>query len=243
MDGKKPISRRDMMRSNLGLGLARSIGHALGRAHGVTRHIERSTREPVPVPPPMPEFAVFLRPPGAIDEISFAAQCTKCDACIDACPPKTLVKLTGGDGAYGKAHGTPVLDPTHGGCTMCEDRPCSVACVDAGIDILDALLPMKMGHALIHRSACRSKIGDECSMCLDVCPVEGAITHDWRKIPAVNTDLCTGCGMCVSSCPVSPIAISIIPTNERPPNPPNPPNPPKLVQPSQDQNGNGPSPD
>jgi ferredoxin-type protein NapG len=222
-----------MMRSNLGLGLARSIGHALG----VTRHLERSIREPVPESPPMPEFAVFLRPPGAIDELSFAAQCTKCDACIDACPPKTLVKLTGGDGAYGKAHGTPVLDPNLGGCTMCTDRPCSVACVDAGVDILDGLLPMKMGNALIHRSACRSKIGQECSLCLDVCPIEGAIKHDWRKIPVVDQDLCTGCGMCVHSCPVEPIAISIIPSNERPPKPPKP------TQPIQDQNGNGPSPD
>lgn len=223
-----------MLRSKLGLGLAQSIGYALGQAHGVTRHIERSLREPPPPSPPMPDFAVFLRPPGAIDEISFAAQCTKCSACIDACPPKTLVKLTGDFGVFGKAQGTPVIDPNLGGCTMCEDRPCATACVDAGVDILDRLLPMKMGHAFIHRSACRSKIGQECSMCLDVCPVQDAIEHDWRKIPAVNNDLCTGCGMCVHSCPVDPIAISIISTKERPP---------KTIQPIQDQNGQGPTPD
>ena len=223
-----------MLRSKLGIGMAQSIGYALGQAHGVTKHIERSIREPVPQAPPPPELAVYLRPPGAIDEISFAAQCTKCSECIDACPPQTLVKLTGESGVFGKAQGTPVIDPSKGGCTMCQDRPCATACVDAGVDILDGLLPMKMGHALIHRTACRSKIGNECTMCLDICPVENAIAHDWRKIPAVNNDLCTGCGMCVHSCPVDPIAISIIPTKDRPP---------KSVQPSQDQNGQGPSPD
>lgn len=231
MEEKKPLSRREMLRSKLGLGLAQSIGYALGQAHGVSKHLERSLREPVPPSPPAPDFAVFLRPPGAIDEISFAAQCTKCNACIEACPPNTLVRLTG---VFGKAFETPVIEPNLGGCTMCTDRPCATACVDEGVDILDAMLPMKMGHALIHRSACRSKIGQECSLCLDVCPIRGAIEHDWRKIPAVDNDLCTGCGLCVHSCPVEPIAISIIPTRERPP---------KTVQPVQDQNGQGPSPD
>jgi|GEM_PF-686409 len=234
MDDKKPFSRRQLLRSKLGLGLAQSIGYAMGQAHGVSKHIEKSIREPVPPSPPVPEFAVFLRPPGAIDEISFSAQCTKCNACIDACPPKTLVKLTAGGGAFGKAYGTPVLDPNLGGCTMCEDRPCTTACVDAGVDILDGLQPMKMGLALVHRSGCRSQIGQECTMCLDACPIDNTLTQDWRKIPVVDSDLCTGCGLCVHSCPVDPIAISIIPTKERPP---------KSTQPSQDQNGQGPLPD
>ncbi len=233
-DEKDPISRREMMRKKLGLGLAQSIGYALGQAHGVRRHIEKTIRDPIPPTPPAPpapEFTAFLRPPGAIDEISFAAQCTKCNACIEACPPKTLVPLTG---VFGKAFGTPVIDPNLGGCTMCQDRPCAKACVEAGVDIIDALLPMNMGHATIHRSACRSHFGEECTLCIDVCPIEGAIAHDWRKIPAVDQDICTGCGICVNTCPVEPSAISIVPLTNRPPKP---------VHPDHDQNAQGPSPD
>ena len=214
MEPKKQISRREMLRSKLGLGLAQSIGYAMGQAQGVRKHIEQSIREPVPDnSPPVPQMAVFHRPPGAIDEISFTAQCTKCNACIDACPPQTLRPL---DGVYGKAFETPVVDPNLGGCTMCEDRPCAIACKIDGEDIIDSLLPEKMGHAIVHRSSCRSHIGEECSLCIDICPIENVIAHDWRKIPIINADTCTGCGLCVHSCPVDPVAISIIPLKERP---------------------------
>ena len=237
MEPKKQISRREMLRSKLGLGLAQSIGYAMGQAQGVRNHIERSIREPVTDnSPPSPQLAVFHRPPGAIDEISFTAQCTKCNACIDACPPKTLRPL---DGVYGKAFETPVIDPNLGGCTMCEDRPCATACKIKGEVIIDALLPVKMGHAIVHRSSCRSHIGEECSLCIDVCPIEHVIAHDWRKIPTINADTCTGCGLCVHSCPVDPIAISIIPLRDRPAKTTQQ----NITQPSQDQNAQGPSPD
>lgn len=232
MEPKKPISRREMLRSKLGLGLAQSIGYAMGQAQGVRKHIEQSIREPVrDDSPPAPQLAVFHRPPGAIDEISFTAQCTKCNACIEACPPKTLAPLTG---VFGKAFETPVVDPNLGGCTMCEDRPCATACSIDGANIIEALLPVKMGHAVVHRNSCRSHIGEECSLCIDVCPVENVIAHDWRKIPMIDRSTCTGCGLCVNSCPVDPAAISIIPLKDRPPKP---------SQPSQDQKAQGPSPD
>ncbi len=231
MEPKKPISRREMLRSKLGIGLAQSIGYAMGQAQGVRKHIEKTLHEPVPDDsPPPPQLAVFHRPPGAIDEISFTAQCTKCDACIDACPPQTLRPLAG---VYGKASGTPAVDPNLGGCIMCEDRPCATACKMEGESIIDALLPVKMGHAIVHRSSCRSRIGEECSLCIEVCPVINVIAHDWRKIPTINADTCTGCGLCVHSCPVDPVAISIIPIENRPP---------KQDQPSQDQNAQGPGP-
>ncbi len=243
MDEKKPISRREMLRSKLGLGIAQSIGYAMGQAHGVTKHLEKTLRDPPPPtqpPPPEPEFPVFLRPPGAIEETAFTAQCTKCNQCIDACPPKTLVPLTG---PYGKSFGTPVIDPALGGCAMCEDRPCAAACIESGVDIINDLIPMNMGHAVIHRSHCRSRIGEECSLCIDRCPIQHAIAHDWRKIPAVNKDICTGCGLCINSCPVDPGAISILPMKHRLPKPPTPHTHPKPAQPDQDQNAQGPSPD
>jgi ferredoxin-type protein NapG len=234
MDGNDPISRRQMLRSKLGPGVIRSLGRALGQATGVARNLTEIVREPPPPPPPAPEIAVFLRPPCAIEEIAFAAQCTKCSACIDACPPKTLVPLTG---VFGKAFNTPVIDPARGGCTMCEDLPCVKACVELGTGVLDARLSVKMGHAVIHHSACRSTIDDECRLCIDACPVPGVFSQDAALVPVVDTAACTGCGLCVSACPVDPVAVSIIPLRDRPPKPvPD-------DQPDHDQNGHGPAPD
>lgn len=219
MDDQDPISRRDLLRKKFGAGLFQSIGYAMGQAHGVRKHIEQTLREPVPddqESPAPPELAVFHRPPGSVDEISFAAQCTKCNACIEACPAKTLVPLTN---IFGKAYGTPVVDPSLGGCEMCEDRPCASVCASEGSNIINSILPMKMGHAVVHRSSCLSHIGSECTICIERCPIEGTITHDWRKIPVIDQDLCTGCGMCISTCPAEPAALSIIPSKERPPKP------------------------
>ncbi len=216
MNEKDPISRRDLLRSKLGLGLAQSIGYAMGQARGVRKHVEQAIREPVAPASSRPKPTASHRPPGSVDETSFAAQCTKCNACIEACPPKTLTPL---DGVLGNALGTPIIDPNLGGCTMCENRPCATACAVDGVGIIDALLPIKMGHATVNRNTCRSHIGEECTLCIDVCPIENTIAHDWRKIPMIDRSTCTGCALCVNSCPVEPAAISIIPLNGRPPKP------------------------
>jgi ferredoxin-type protein NapG len=231
MGENDPISRRQMLRSKLGPGVMRSLGRALGQATGVAKNLAEIAREPVPQ---APEIAVFLRPPCAIEEIAFAAQCTKCSACINICPPQTLVPLTG---VFGKAHNTPVIDPARGGCTMCDDLPCVSACAELGTGVLDARLPVKMGHAVIHHSACQSTIDDECRRCIDACPVPGVFTQDAALVPVVDIAACTGCGLCVSACPVDPVAVSIIPLRERPPKPlPD-------DHPDHDQNGQGPEPD
>ncbi len=229
MSNNDPISRRDLFRKKLGKDLFRSLGKTLGQAASISRELQRSLLEEPDTPPalpgvppiappsvtnPTPAIPVFLRPPGSIDEIAFTAQCTKCRACIDACPPRTLVELTAD---VGKAMGTPVIDPQLGGCTMCDDRPCASACAEVGSGVIDPLLPAAMGHAVIHRSLCVSSIGDECHACLDACPIEHTLQHDWRKIPVVDLETCTGCGLCVSACPSEPVAISILPTQQRPP--------------------------
>ena len=64
-------SRRSLLRSALGDWLERLV------AHTEERVISRR----------------YFRPPGALPEIGFLAACTRCGACIDACPPHALVRV------------------------------------------------------------------------------------------------------------------------------------------------------
>ena len=58
---------------------------------------------------PVPHVVV-LRPPWAKSEADFAAACTRCDACVRACPPQVLVR---------DADGVPRFDAQTGECTFC----------------------------------------------------------------------------------------------------------------------------
>lgn len=49
-----------------------------------------------------------------------------------------------------------------------------------------------------------------CSVCLERCPVPGAITVE-RGIPSVNANACNGCGICAQVCPAPRNAILQVP--------------------------------
>jgi len=48
-----------------------------------------------------------------------------------------------------------------------------------------------------------------CSTCVERCPVPGAIVME-RGLPRVNSDLCTGCGVCHDLCPAPRNAILLV---------------------------------
>ena len=50
-----------------------------------------------------------VRPPGALEEDDFLAQCIRCMRCIDACPNQAIVPL---DDSFGRtARATPAIKP------------------------------------------------------------------------------------------------------------------------------------
>jgi Na+-translocating ferredoxin:NAD+ oxidoreductase RNF subunit RnfB len=53
-----------------------------------------------------------------------------------------------------------------------------------------------------------------CTVCVERCPISGAITST-RGIPLVDPTLCDGCGICVELCPAPEPAIRMFP--KRPP--------------------------
>lgn len=149
------------------------------------------------------------RPPGALPALEFLVACTRCDACINACPPGSLLKL--GDSA-GIAAGTPFLNVSeHKPCTACEDVPCATAC-PTGALVPGPIEEAWMGTAVLDRDTCRSWNGTACTACVRICPVRDQATFvddDGRVY--IDARACIGCGLCVVVCPTRPRSIVVEP--------------------------------
>ncbi len=150
-----------------------------------------------------------LRPPGAIDEASFLDGCTRCDKCVQACPHDAIIHAPD---RLREAAGTPIIDPDHQPCMMCEDFPCITACEP---NVLTSLIPKMMGTAKVTEHLCLAHHGTTCTVCSERCRVEGAIEVTDGK-PTVNETACTGCGVCRYVCPAPENAILLMPSFLRP---------------------------
>ncbi len=150
-----------------------------------------------------------LRPPGAVQEGAFLRDCTRCDACLEACPHGAIVHAPA---QFREAAGTPMIDPMGQPCLMCEDYPCITACEPG---VLRSDTPPMMGTARVIEQTCIAHQNGFCTVCSERCPVEGAIELDAGR-PRVVEDRCTGCGVCHHVCPAPQNAVAIMPTFSRP---------------------------
>lgn len=136
-----------------------------------------------------------LRPPWALAEDEFISRCTRCDACIDACPESILSR---GDGGF------PTVDFTRGECTFCQ--ACADACVPHA---LSSGLRAPWAIRANVDDSCLALRGVHCQTCRDACPHD-AIRFPMRSgvpRPLVEAAACTGCGACVAPCPVAAISV------------------------------------
>ena len=140
-----------------------------------------------------------LRPPWAIDESLFTEICTNCGECISHCPTHIIKQARAN---------FPVVDFKSGECLFCEE------CVD--VCKPQALLknPQKSPWSIkasIDKDVCIAHKNVECRSCYDPCETR-AIMMPPRlggiSIPIISPDNCTGCGACVSVCPVQAVSIS-----------------------------------
>lgn len=216
MSDEPPISRRQLFRGKFFGGIARSVAQNAGeRIDAAQSAFDKRAQPAPPALAALPMAAVLHRPPCAIDEISFTAQCTRCDACVRACPVDAIVHA---EAMFGKAAGTPVISPRTKACVMCRDLPCVHACESEGTSVLHPQLRPRMGVARIIKQSCLAYQGEECDACVRACPVEGAMKMRATG-PVVDEQVCTGCGSCQQVCPAPRNAVALIVTAHRPPMP------------------------
>ena len=164
----------------------------------------------------------WIRPPFAIPELEFLLACTRCDACIKACPHGIVFPLSPNNGA--EVMNTPALDLLNKGCRLCEDWPCVTACetnalkipaiasVENPDDNQDEIPPApqpKLAKVVIDEASCLPYQGPECGACASACIVEGALQWSMER-PTINQELCTGCAMCREVCITEPKSVNIL---------------------------------
>ncbi|MCY1721204.1 ferredoxin-type protein NapG [Prolixibacteraceae bacterium Z1-6] len=167
-----------------------------------------------------------LRPPGALPEKSFVKACLKCGQCVVACPYDTLKLAPASDA---KLAGTPFFEAREIPCYMCTDYPCIIKCPSKALteeaitkEGKASINNAEMGLAIVHKETCIAFWGIQCDACYRACPLMGeAISLEFEKNevtgkhanlkPVVNSDVCTGCGMCEQVCVVEKAAIKVLP--------------------------------
>ncbi len=134
-----------------------------------------------------------LPPPWASAAEAFRRLCDGCGACAQAC----------GSGIISMDEdGFPAVDFKQGSCTFCGD--CARSCQTGALQFDSRQKPWTVTAQI--GSGCLLSSRVLCRTCGDCCE-HGAIRFPLSEgsLPAVSADLCSGCGACVSVCPVEAV--------------------------------------
>lgn len=155
-----------------------------------------------------------LVPAGACSWKHFTQHCTACQLCVSACPNQVLRPSTGL---------TTLLQPEMGyekGYCRPECTKCSEICPAGAIRPIsrEEKSSEQIGHAVWVKENCLPATeGVKCDNCARHCPT-GAIQmveHDGKRIPAIDTEKCIGCGACEYLCPARPFSAIYVEGNEQ----------------------------
>ena len=166
----------------------------------------------------IPERQTPLTPPGSRSFSNLATRCTGCQLCVSECPnhvlrPSTdLMHLMQPTMSYERGYCRPE-------CTRCSD-----VCPAGAIKPLDDIekASIQIGHAVWIKQNCVPLTdGVECGNCVRHCPT-GAIEmvpsdpddDESPMVPAVNENVCIGCGACEYVCPSRPFSAIIVEGHE-----------------------------
>ena len=159
-----------------------------------------------------------IRPPAALEEGEFLDRCIRCGNCMKVCITNGLQPClfeTGFEGIW-----TPQLVPEIGYCEY-HCTLCGHVCPTGAIKPLTQKekAQTKIGLAVIDQTICLPWAqGKECIVCEEHCPIStkaiklGRDQATGLARPYVDKDLCVGCGICQTKCPVRPVrAIRVVP--------------------------------
>lgn len=195
-----------------------AAGIDLGRRRVITSMVSGIAAVPLlkatPLSKPNVSDSRLIRPPGSLAEKEFLVRCVKCGECMKVCITNGLQPTlleAGLEGIW-----SPMLVPTLG---YCEYRCtlCGQVCPTGAIKRLELKekAKVKIGLAMIEKGRCLPWAhAIPCIVCEEVCPtpkkaiwfeevkVKGRDRSSLIKQPKVDLELCIGCGICETKCPV-----------------------------------------
>lgn len=141
-----------------------------------------------------------LRPPWALAEPAFSSACDGCGECVSACEEKIILM------SFRKL---PVLDFSKGGCTFCGE--CVTACETGALKRSQEpdQLPWRLQAGI--SDACLAKRGTLCVSCIEECEYDAIVARPalgGRMKMHIDAIACTGCGICIKTCPVDAILLN-----------------------------------
>jgi ferredoxin len=151
-----------------------------------------------------------LTPAGSSSDRNMKRKCTACQLCVTVCPTGVLRPSTSLD-----AFMQPLMSFERGYCRP-ECVKCSEVCPSGAILKItkEEKSSTQTGHAVWVRERCILLTDkQECNNCEHHCPTKAitmvpSVAGDEKslKIPAVNEELCIGCGACEYLCPSRPLS-------------------------------------
>lgn len=170
----------------------------------------------------------LIRPPGSLDEAEFLKRCVKCGECMKVCITNGLQPTlleAGMEGIW-----SPILVPRLGYCEF-RCTLCGQVCPTGAIRKLplEEKTKVKIGTAMIDKGRCLPYAhATPCIVCEEVCPTPKkaiwfeqttSLDRNGNKVPVkqprIDLELCIGCGICETKCPVrGRPAIYVVSTGE-----------------------------
>ena len=148
---------------------------------------------------------IHITPPGSKRVKDFYRHCIACQLCVVECPNNVLRPSSDPERLM-----QPEMGYENGFCRP-ECTRCSEVCPAGAIEKItrEEKTQYHIGTAHVDLGACISATGKtHCGKCASKCPV-GAIhmvKTETGMAPAVNEEVCIGCGACEQYCPVRPIS-------------------------------------